>query len=76
MINMEGGVFLSGFIEVTVNGYRILLNLKRVVDIEEFSDGSCRINLKDDYIDPEEPYEIVRYMIVKGVGKCETENNR
>lgn len=66
--------FLSGFIEVTVNGYRILLNLKRVVDIEEFDDGSCRINLRDDYIEPEEPYEIIRYMIMNGVGKCETKN--
>lgn len=63
MINMEGVCFLSGFIEVTVNGYRILLNLKRVVDIEEFDDGSCRINLRDDYIEPDESYTEIRDMI-------------
>lgn len=66
---------MSRFIEVTVNGYRILLNLKRVVDIEEFDDGSCRINLKDDYLDLDEPYKIIRHMIVKGESKHETESN-
>ena len=65
---------MNRFIEVTVNGYKMLLNLERVVDVEEADNGSCRINLKDDYIEPEEPYEIVRYMIAKGVGKCETKN--
>lgn len=56
---------MNRFIEVTVSGYKMLLNLECVVDVEEFSDGSCRINLKDDYIDPDEPYEIVRYDIMK-----------
>lgn len=45
-----------------------------LIDVEEIFDGSCRINLRDDYIEPEEPYEIVRYMITKGVGKRETKN--
>ena len=65
---------MNRFIEVTVDGYNMLLNLEYVVNIDKFEDGSCRINLRDDYIDPDEPYEIVRYMIVKGVGKHETEN--
>ena len=65
---------MNRFIEVTVNGYKMLLNLECVMDVVAFSDGSCRINLKDDYLDPDEPYEIVRYMIAKGVGKRETEN--
>ena len=65
---------MNRFIEVTVNGYKMLLNLECVMDVEEIFDGSCRINLKDDYIEPEEPYEIVRYMIAKGVGKHETKN--
>lgn len=65
---------MSKFIEVTVSGYKMLLNLECVMDVEEIFDGSCRINLQDDYIEPEEPYEIVRYMIAKGVGKRETKN--
>ena len=65
---------MNRFIEVTVNGYKMLLNLECVMDVEEFSDGSCRINLRDDHLEPEEPYEIVRYMIAKGVDKHETEN--
>lgn len=65
---------MSKFIEVTVDGYKMLLNLERVVDVEEADNGSCRINLQDDYLDPDEPYEIVRDMIAKGVGKCETKN--
>lgn len=63
---------MNRFIEVTEDGYKMLLNLEYVVNIDRFEDGSCRINLKDDYIEPEEPYEIVRYMITKGVDKCET----
>ena len=62
---------MNRFIKVTVDGYKMLLNLEYVVNIDKFEDGSCRINLRDDYIEPEEPYEIVRYMIVKGVDKCE-----
>lgn len=65
---------MSRFLEVTVDGYKMLLNLEYVVNIDRFEDGSCRINLRDDYIEPEEPYEIVRDMIAKGVGKCETKN--
>lgn len=65
---------MNRFIEVTANGYKILLNLERVVDVEEADNGSCRINLRDGYIEPEEPYEIVRYMIAKGVDKHETKN--
>ena len=65
---------MNKFIEVTVDGYKMLLNLEHVVNIDRFEDGSCRINLKDDYIEPEEPYEIVRYMIAKGVDKHETKN--
>lgn len=65
---------MNRFIEVTVSGYKMLLNLEYVVNIDRFEDGSCRINLQDDYIEPEEPYEIVRYMIAKGVDKCETKN--
>lgn len=57
---------MNRFIEVTVDGYKMLLNLEYVVNIDRFEDGSCRINLRDDYIDPDEPYEIVRYMIAKG----------
>lgn len=45
------------------------------MDVEEIFDGSCRINLRDDYIEPEEPYEIIRYMIVNGVDKHETKNH-
>lgn len=56
---------MSKFIEVTVDGYKMLLNLERVVDVEEADNGSCRINLQDDYLDPDEPYEIVRYDIMK-----------
>ena len=56
---------MNKFIEVTVNGYKMLLNLECVMDVEEIFDGSCRINLRDDYIDPDEPYEIVRYNIMK-----------
>ena len=44
------------------------------MDVEEIFDGSCRINLRDDYLDPDEPYEIVRYMITKGADKHETKN--
>ena len=62
---------MNKFIEVTVDGYKMLLNLEYVVNIDEFEDGSCRINLRDDYIEPDEPYEIVRYMIAKGVDKHE-----
>lgn len=65
---------MSRFIEVTVSGYKILLNLEWVTDVEEISDGSCRINRNGDSLDPDEPYEIVRYMIQKGMGKCETKN--
>lgn len=36
-----------------------------LIDVEEIFDGSCRINLRDDYIEPEEQYEIVRYNIMK-----------
>ena len=57
---------MNRFIEVTVDGYKMLLNLEYVVNIDRFEDGSCRINLQGDYIDPDEPYEIVRYMIAKG----------
>ena len=67
---------MNKFIEVTVNGYKILLNLERVVDVEEADNGSCRINLRDDYLDLDEPYEIVRYMIVNGENKHEKKNNR
>lgn len=67
---------MNRFIEVTVDGYKMLLNLEYVVNIDRFEDGSCRINLKDDYIEPEEPYEIVRYMIVYGGNKREKKNNR
>lgn len=63
---------MNKFIEVTVDGYKMLLNLEYVVNIDRFEDGSCRINLKDDYIDPDEPYEIARYLIAKGMGECET----
>lgn len=63
---------MNQFIEVTVDGYKMLLNLEYVVNIDKFEDGSCRINLRDDYIEPEEPYEIVRYMIAKGVDKRES----
>ena len=45
-----------------------------LIDVEEIFDGSCRINLRDDYIEPEEPYEIVRYMIAKGENNHETES--
>lgn len=62
---------MNRFIEVTVNGYKMLLNLEYAVNIDKFEDGSCRINLRDDYIEPEEPYEIVRYMITRGVDKHE-----
>ena len=62
---------MNKFIEVTVDGYKMLLNFEYVVNIDRFEDGSCRINLKDDYIEPEEPYEIVRYMITRGVDKHE-----
>lgn len=65
---------MSRFLEVTVDGYKMLLNLEYVVNIDRFEDGSCRINLRNDYIEPEEPYEIVCYMITKGVDKCETKN--
>ena len=65
---------MNRFIEVTVSGYKMLLNLKYVVNIDRFEDGSCRINLRDDYIEPEEPYEIVRYMIAKGENNHETKN--
>lgn len=65
---------MNQFIEVTVNGYKILLNLERVVDVEEADNGSCRINFQDDYLDPDEPYEIVRYMIAKGENNRETKN--
>lgn len=65
---------MNRFIEVTVDGYNMLLNLEYVVNIDKFEDGSCRINLRDDYIDPDEPYEIVRYMIVKGENNHETES--
>lgn len=65
---------MNRFIEVTVNGYKILLNLERVVDVEEADNGSCRINFKDDYLDPDEPYEIVRYMIAKGENNREKKN--
>lgn len=67
---------MNRFIEVTVNGYKMLLNLEYVVNIDRFEDGSCRINLRDDYIEPEEPYEIVRYMIANGESKHETKNRR
>lgn len=67
---------MNRFIEVTVNGYKMLLNLDYVVNIDRFDDGSCRINLKDDYIEPDEPYEIVRYMIVNGEDKHEKKSNR
>ena len=56
---------MNRFIEVTVDGYKMLLNLEYVVNIDRFEDGSCRINLRDDYLDPDEPYEIVRYNIMK-----------
>lgn len=56
---------MNKFIEVTIDSYKMLLNLECVMDVEEIFDGSCRINLKDDYIEPEEPYEIVRYNIMK-----------
>lgn len=65
---------MSRFLEVTVDGYKMLLNLEYVVNIDRFEDGSCRINLQDDYIEPEEPYEIVRYMIAKGENNHETES--
>lgn len=65
---------MNRFIEVSVNGYKILLNLECVMDVEEIFDGSCRINLRDDYIEPDEPYEIVRYMIAKGENNHETES--
>ena len=58
---------MNRFIEVAVDGYKMLLNLEYVVNIDKFEDGSCRINLRDDYIEPEEPYEIVRYMIEKQI---------
>ena len=67
---------MSKFIEVTVDGYKMLLNLEYVVNIDRFEDGSCRINLRDDYIEPEEPYEIIRYKIVNGENKYEKKNNR
>lgn len=67
---------MNRFIEVTVSGYKILLNLEHVVNIDRFEDGSCQINLKDDYIEPDEPYEIVRYMIVNGEDKHEKKSNR
>lgn len=35
---------MNRFVEVTVNGYKILLNLECVMDVEEIFDGSCRIN--------------------------------
>lgn len=54
---------MNQFIEVTVSGYKILLNLERVIDVEEVDNGSCRINFQDDYLDPDEPYEIVRDML-------------
>lgn len=62
---------MNKFIEVTVDGYKMLLNLEYVVNIDKFEDGSCRINFRDDYIEPDEPYEIVRYMITRGVDKHE-----
>lgn len=65
---------MNRFIEVSVNGYKILLNLECVMDVEEIFYGSCRINLRDDYIEPDEPYEIVRYMIAKGENNHETES--
>lgn len=65
---------MSRFLEVTVDGYKMLLNLEYVVNIDRFEDGSCRINLRDDYIEPEEPYEIVRHMIAKGENNHETES--
>lgn len=65
---------MNRFIEVTVDGYNMLLNLEYVVNIDKFEDGSCRINLRDDYIEPEEPYEIVRYMIAKEENNHETES--
>lgn len=67
---------MNRFIEVTVNSYKILLNLERVVDVEEADNGSCRINFRDDYLDPDEPYEIIRYMIVNGENKHEKKSNR
>lgn len=65
---------MNRFIEVTVEGCKMLLNLECVMDVEEIFDGSCRINLRDDHIEPEEPYEIVRYMIAKGENNHETES--
>lgn len=65
---------MNKFIEVTVDGYKMLLNLEHVVNIDRFEDGSCRINLQDDNLYPDEPYEIIRYMIVKGVDKHETKS--
>ena len=45
---------MNRFIKVTVDGYKMLLNLEYVVNIDRFEDGSCRINLRDDNSEPEE----------------------
>lgn len=65
---------MSGFIEVTVGEFKILLNLAFVVEVDRCNDGSCFIYLQDEHIEPDEPYEIIRHMIVKGESKHETEN--